>query len=84
MLNDPETTFTARTYTLTLKTVNDLHELELKTKRTKSDLVREAIELLRKTYELDPSILQKGENNDGRPRSDQISPAVGDDTKRNG
>ncbi len=84
MQNDPETTFTARTYTLTLKTVNDLHELELKTKRTKSDLVREAIELLRKTYESDPSILESGKNHDGRGRGQQISPADGDDTGRDG
>ena len=83
-MKNEDTIFVARTFTMSLRAVNVLESLSEKTRLTKSDLVRKALDLLANMYETDPSILENGGSNDGRPRSDQVSSAAGDDPGRDG
>ncbi len=84
MVENPESLVVPRTISMSLGILERLRQLEMKTGKNRSYLVRKAIELLFVMYEADPSILEEKAPNDGRGRGQQISPADGDDAGRDG
>ena len=84
MVENPESLVVPRTISMSLGILERLKQLEMKTGKNRSYLVRRAIDLLFEIYEKDPSILERGESNDDRGDRETISPAIGDDTDRNG